>query len=208
MAGWCRSVACRGGANGGRDSLRSRWSRACRVAGALVVARGAGGRAPRGLRGRRTWWSGCWPARAPSVAAAVRAARRARCYGIGADIDDDAFASSPLPLVRRTPAGYVMRLTPGMTGQLEAGRAPIPLESVIGEGVVDMPLPADSRAEVRVGLATFVVRSGPDSGPAPELPGGRRCGGSRARRCCRSRSRRWPASCAPCARARRSATPT
>ena len=107
-----------------------------------------------------------------SLVAAVRAARRARCYGIGADIDDDAFSSSALPLVRRTPAGYVMRLAPGMIGQLEAGRAPIPLESVIGEGVVDMPLPADARAEVRVGLATFVVRSGPDSGRAPELPAG------------------------------------
>ena len=33
-----------------------------------------------------------------AVLAAVRAARRARCYGIGADIDDDAFAASPLPL--------------------------------------------------------------------------------------------------------------
>ena len=107
-----------------------------------------------------------------SALAAVRAARRARCYGIGADIDDDAFSASALPLVRRTPAGYVMRLVPGMTGTLEAGRSPIPLESVIGEGTVDMPLPADSRAEVRVGLATFVVRSGPDRGPAPELPEG------------------------------------
>src|SRR5262245_9322189 len=44
-----------------------------------------------------------------AVVAAVRAARRARCYGIGADIDDDAFSASPLPLVRRSSAGYVMR---------------------------------------------------------------------------------------------------
>jgi hypothetical protein len=107
-----------------------------------------------------------------SALAAVRAARRARCYGIGADIDDDAFSSSPLPLVRRTRAGYVMRLVPGITGTLETGRAPIPLESVIGEGTVDMPLPADSRTEVRIGLATFVVRCGPDRGPAPALPAG------------------------------------
>ena len=69
-----------------------------------------------------------------AMVAAVRAAGRARCYGIGADIDDDAFARSPLPLVRRTPGGYAMRLAPGITGQLEGGRAPIPLESVIGEG--------------------------------------------------------------------------
>jgi hypothetical protein len=107
-----------------------------------------------------------------AAVAAARAARRARSYGIGASIDDDAFAGAPLPLVRRTPRGYVMRLAPGMTGQLESGRSPIPLESVIGEGAVDMPLPADARAEVEVGLATFVVRSGPDRGPAPELPAG------------------------------------
>jgi hypothetical protein len=107
-----------------------------------------------------------------AVVAAVRAARRARCYGIGADIDDDAFSASPLPLVRRTPAGYVMRLSPGITGELESGRAPIPLEAVIGEGTVDVPLPPDSRAEVQVGVATFVVRSVPDGGQVPELPAG------------------------------------
>lgn len=104
--------------------------------------------------------------------AGTRAARRARCYGIGTSIDDDAFAAAPLPLVRRTPRGYVMRLAPGMTGELEAGRAPIPLESVIGEGVVDVPLPGDARAEISVGVARFVVRSGPDRGATPELPAG------------------------------------
>ena len=44
-----------------------------------------------------------------------------------------------------------MRLAPGMTGQLEGGRSPIPLESVIGEGSVDVPLPAEARAEVHIG---------------------------------------------------------
>jgi hypothetical protein len=107
-----------------------------------------------------------------AVVAAVRAARRARCYAVGASIDDDAFAGLPLPLVRRTSAGYVMRLAPGATGQLESGRAPIPLENLIGEGVVEVPLPADSRAEIGIGVATFVVRSGPDRGPVPELPAG------------------------------------
>jgi hypothetical protein len=65
-----------------------------------------------------------------------------------------------------------MRLAPGMTGRLESGRAPIPLASVIGEGVVDVPMPADARAEVEIGPATFVVRTGPDRGAAPELPAG------------------------------------
>jgi hypothetical protein len=106
------------------------------------------------------------------IAAAVRAVGRARSYGIGAGIDDDAFAASPMPLVRRVKAGYVMRLAPGMTGQLEDGRAPIPLESLVGEGTVDVPLPASARAEVRVGMATFVVTTGADSGPVPELPAG------------------------------------
>ena len=41
------------------------------------------------------------------------------------------------------------------------GRAPIPLESLIGEGVVDVPLPADARAEVTLGPATFVVSQRP-----------------------------------------------
>src|SRR5204863_6861268 len=104
--------------------------------------------------------------------AAVRAAGRARCYGIGASIDDDAFVGLPLPLVRRTPRGYVMRLAPGMTGQLESRRTPIPLESVIGEGVVDVPLPADARAEIEIGPAMIVVRSRPNRGGVPELPAG------------------------------------
>jgi hypothetical protein len=107
-----------------------------------------------------------------ATVAAVRAVARARCYAVGADIDDDAFAGTPMPLVRRTPGGYVMRLSPGMTGQMEGARAPIPLESVIGEGTVDVPLPAEARAEVNVGMATFVVRTGPDRGPVPELPAG------------------------------------
>ena len=107
-----------------------------------------------------------------AVAAALRAAGRARCFETGTSIDDDAFSAGPLPLVRRTPGGYVMRLVPGMTGQLESGRAPMPLESVIGEGAVDVPLPPDARAEVEIGPATFVVHTGPDSGPVPPLPAG------------------------------------
>ena len=107
-----------------------------------------------------------------AVLAAVRAAHRARCYAIGADIDDDAFAASSLPLVRRTSRGYVMRLTAGMTGRLESGRAPVPLEGVVGDGVADVPLPADSRAEIQVGVATFVLRNRPDGDGVPPLPAG------------------------------------
>src|SRR3954464_3986900 len=57
-----------------------------------------------------------------AAVAATRAVGRARSYAVGADIDDDAFAGTPLPLVRRTPGGYVMRLGPGNTGEPGGGR--------------------------------------------------------------------------------------
>ena len=89
---------------------------------------GAAGRAPRGLRGA---YLVVWllAGAGASMAAAVARGTPGPLLRDRRGIDDDAFSSSTLPLVRRTSAGYVMRLAPGMTGQLEAGRAPIPLES-------------------------------------------------------------------------------
>jgi len=103
--------------------------------------------------------------------AAVRAAQRARAYNIGPQLDDDAFWSQQLPLVQRTPGGYVLRLTPGMTGRLEDGRAPIPVES-LGEGAVDFRFAPNARAELTLGVATFVIRNAPTTGTAPRLPAG------------------------------------
>jgi hypothetical protein len=103
--------------------------------------------------------------------AAVRAAQRARGYTIGPHLDDDAFWSQELPLVQRTPGGYVLRLTPGMSGRLEDGRAPIPVES-LGEGAVDFRFAPNARAELRLGVSTFVVRNAPTTGAAPKLPVG------------------------------------
>ena len=103
--------------------------------------------------------------------AAVRAAERARGYSIGPHLDDDAFWSQKLPLVQRTPAGYVLRLTPGMTGRLEEGRAPVPVES-LGEGAVDFRFAPNARAELNLGVSTFVIRSAPTNGDVPKLPAG------------------------------------
>lgn len=120
-----------------------------------------------------TAYLGLWAAVSLGAAslAAFRAAGRARCYRVGPHIQDDAFASSQLPLVQRTPGGYVLRVTPGMTGRLEEGRAPIPVES-LGEGAVDFRFSPNARAEVTLGVATFVIRNAPAGSPTPRLPPG------------------------------------
>jgi hypothetical protein len=103
--------------------------------------------------------------------AAFRAARRARGYSIGPHIDDDAFWSAKLPLVQRAAGGYVLRLAPGMTGRIEAGRAPVPVES-LGAGVVDFRFTPNARAELTLGVSTFVIRNAPAGSAVPPLPAG------------------------------------
>jgi hypothetical protein len=107
--------------------------------------------------------------------AATRAARRARSYTIGVDIEDDAFAAQPLLLVRRARAGYRIALVAGFTGRIESDRAPLPVESLAREGngrFVEVPIEAGGRAELTLGAATFVIRSVSDAGGAPRLPTG------------------------------------
>lgn len=121
------------------------------------------------------WYIGLWGAIGLGAAtlAAVRAARRARSYNIGAAIDDDAFSALALPLVRRTPAGYRLAIIPGFTGRVAGERAPVALESFAqGDRSADLPLETGMRAEVMFGPATFVVRALDDAGPAPALPAG------------------------------------
>jgi hypothetical protein len=113
-----------------------------------------------------------------ATVAAARAAERARCYSVGPHIDDDAFWSQRLPLVQRTASGYVLRLTPGMTGRLEEGRAPIPVES-LGEGTVDFRFAPDARAELSLGVAKFVIRNAAPNSAVPKLPAGTLQGFSR-----------------------------
>jgi hypothetical protein len=106
--------------------------------------------------------------------AAVRAARRARAYNIGAAIDDDAFSALALPLVRRVGSGYRLAVVPGFTGRVDGGRAPLALEALVRDGggkSIDLPLETGMRAEVSFGPATFAVRALVD-GAAHALPAG------------------------------------
>jgi hypothetical protein len=107
-----------------------------------------------------------------AMLAASRAAARARTYRIGASIDDDAFSATPLELVRRTPGGYRIRVGRGFSGRLPGERAPLLVESFTREGPADLTLLPDSRAELTLGTATFVLSSARDTGPAPALPAG------------------------------------
>ena len=94
--------------------------------------------------------------------------------------------------VQRTPGGYVLRLTPGMTGRLEEGRAPIPVES-LGEGAVDFRFAPDARAELSLGVATFVIRNAPAEQRRAEVARGD-VAALRAQDVAAARSsRRWPA---------------
>jgi hypothetical protein len=109
--------------------------------------------------------------------AATRAAARARSYNIGAAIDDDAFSTLALPLVRRTKVGYRLALVPGFTGRIDDGhREPLAVEALARVGRsgeaqgVDLPLEPGMRAEVTFGTATFVVRTFEDDGPIPAAP--------------------------------------
>jgi hypothetical protein len=108
-----------------------------------------------------------------AVAASARARGRARRYTVGAGIDDDAFSSVPMWLVRRTSGGYRLTLTPGMTGRMEGvGRAPVLVESLVRDRGVSLPLGAGASAELSLGTTTFVARVLPDDAQPAPLPGG------------------------------------
>jgi hypothetical protein len=95
-----------------------------------------------------------------------RAVRRARTFSVGTAIDDDAFAAVALPLVRRARTGYRLTLAPGFTGRIESGRAPLPVEALVHDGIREVPLPAGTRAELHLGAATFAIHAHPSSGGA------------------------------------------
>jgi hypothetical protein len=91
---------------------------------------------------------------------ARRTRERHRRFALGAHIDADAFGPVDVDLVRR--AGrrgqYEVGLVPGMTGSIENGRSPLPVEALTRTGAVRVPLPADGKVCVEFGPSTFVVR--------------------------------------------------
>jgi hypothetical protein len=104
-----------------------------------------------------------------ATAAALRARARARHYLVGAGIDDDAFSSVPMALVRRAPSGYELTLAPGMTGRFEGGRSPVLIESLVRDRCLQLGLPMGSRAELSLGATTFAIRALPATAPPAPL---------------------------------------
>lgn len=117
---------------------------------------------------------------AAALAAGVayrRVSRRLGRYTLGTRLDADAFAPFEVDLVRRVRHAddrFELTIVPGMQGFIENGRAPLSLEAVTGpEGRSRaMTIERDTRAEIGVLGATFVVRSVPLATGAPaEVPG-------------------------------------
>jgi hypothetical protein len=74
--------------------------------------------------------------------------------------------------VRRTAAGYRIRVAREALDEKGRALAGEPTRESARDGGADLPLPPDSRAELALGAATFVVASARDVGPAPALPKG------------------------------------
>jgi hypothetical protein len=117
-----------------------------------------------------------WSALATALAlvAAARARARAHRYTIGVGIDDDAYAPLAETLVRPSPGGWELGLSPGMAGTIESARGPVSVESLVrasaGEGRARMPLELGARAELTLGRTTFIVRGLPAGSERVVLP--------------------------------------
>lgn len=94
------------------------------------------------------------------VVFAVRVVRRRLGrYVVGPSLGADAFASIDADLVRRRGDAFELTVTPGMTGHVESGRAPIPIEALTSEKARTLTLEPGATAELSTGSSTFVVRS-------------------------------------------------
>jgi len=101
-----------------------------------------------------------------------RVSRRLGRYILGTRLDADAFAPFEVDLVRRVRDAddrFELTIVPGMQGIIENGRAPLSVEAVTAtEGRPrSVTIERDTRAEIAVLGATFVVRSVPLHAAAP-----------------------------------------
>jgi hypothetical protein len=115
-----------------------------------------------------SWWG---VAAGVAALSARRTRERHRRFALGAHIDSDAFGAVAVDLVRR--AGryddYDVGLVPGMTGAIEHGRSPLPIEALTRTGPVRVALPAHGKVCVEYGPSTFVIRRRADVAE-PALP--------------------------------------
>jgi hypothetical protein len=101
-----------------------------------------------------------------------RVSRRLGRYALGTRLDADAFAPFEVDLVRRVRQAddrFELTIVPGMQGFIENGRAPLSVEGVTAlEGRPrSVTIERDTRAEIAVLGATFIVRSVPLHADAP-----------------------------------------
>ena len=89
-----------------------------------------------------------------------RAAKRLSHYRVGPRVDDDAFASDSVDLVRPAAHGrYELALVHGMTGVVEEGGLRRPIEGMTRrERPVWLPVVPGMLARVEMGQTTFIVR--------------------------------------------------
>ena len=105
-----------------------------------------------------------------SVTAVTNVRRRLRRYTLGSRLDADAFAPVDVDLVRRVGNRFKLTIVPGMRGQVDNGRAPLPVEALLTAGPRTMTFDSGARAELSLGSSTFVVRGRPGGGSAGVAP--------------------------------------
>ena len=89
-------------------------------------------------------------------------------YRLGSRLDADAFAPIDVDLVRRAQDRFTLTVVPGMTGYVDGGRAPLPVEALVEGRPAELTLDLGGRAELTLGPSTFVVRALPGAGRKPE----------------------------------------
>jgi len=114
------------------------------------------------------WFVAVWTATVLVLAGlAVRAVRRRLSrFVLGSRLDADAYAPCEVDLVRRVGDQFELTMVPGMTGHIEGGRAPLPVEALVAASPRVLVLDEGSTAHVSWGASTFVVRSRPGTSPS------------------------------------------
>lgn len=102
---------------------------------------------------------------AVSALAVSAVRRRMGRYVLGASLDADAFAPVNVDLVRRAGERFELTVVPGMRGQVETGRSPLPIEALVNDKPRTLVLDEGATARVSMGPSTFVVRSRPGEAP-------------------------------------------
>ncbi|MCG5052922.1 MAG: hypothetical protein KA712_08175 [Myxococcales bacterium] len=88
-----------------------------------------------------------------------RTVGRAQRYRIGARVEDDAFSSQAVDLVRRSGEGYDLALVQGMSGVIEEPGMRRPVEGLtVRDQVVCVPIVPGQVARIDLDQTTFLVR--------------------------------------------------